>query len=215
MKTRAVSSWVLLFGCICLASCEITVTPPPPEPDLGSIQERLDRGESPMSIYRSDYRLHDSIYGKKYEGGLIVFFDIVDNFGMVTTPEDVGTFVWGCEGQTLGGTGTEVRTGADNTSNILNRCTASNTAAQACQEFVLNGYSDWHLPSIDELTSMHLKLYRNEKGNFSPGRYWSSTEYDASLAFCHDFEVSRTSTPLPVRKDQSPLYVRPVRMFYE
>ena len=49
------------------------------------------------------------------------------------------------------------------------------SAKTACDTLVLNGFSDWRLPSTEELNS----LYENKDkiGGFYDLDYWSSTEY--------------------------------------
>jgi hypothetical protein len=50
-------------------------------------------------------------------------------------------------------------------------------AAEACANLVLNGYSDWFLPSRDECEQL-----RNNKaiiGGFQFAGYWSSTEVNS------------------------------------
>jgi hypothetical protein len=48
-------------------------------------------------------------------------------------------------------------------------------AAQLCDTLVVNGFDDWFLPSIEELTFMYVKLWRAGIGNFSGTYYWSSS----------------------------------------
>jgi hypothetical protein len=57
-------------------------------------------------------------------------------------------------------------------------------AKTACDELILNGYSDWHLPNDDELNEVYLELAKNNVGGFekvsngpnsSNVNYWSST----------------------------------------
>jgi hypothetical protein len=62
------------------------------------------------------------------------------------------------------------------------------TAAQVADGLSLNGYSDWFLPSRDELELM----YQNKGaiGGFaSSGSYWSSSEFDGGNAWYQDFDT--------------------------
>lgn len=56
-----------------------------------------------------------------------------------------------------------------------------NSAKTACEELILNGYSDWHLPSKEELNSVYVKLEKIGVGGFA-AFYWSSSEseFDAT-----------------------------------
>jgi len=49
-------------------------------------------------------------------------------------------------------------------------------AKAACDELVLNGYSDWHLPSKEELLLVHDRLGNFGIGGLALAPYWSSTE---------------------------------------
>lgn len=51
-----------------------------------------------------------------------------------------------------------------------------NSAKTACEELILNGYSDWHLPSKEELNSVYVNLKQIGVGGFANNSYWSSTE---------------------------------------
>ena len=55
------------------------------------------------------------------------------------------------------------------------------SAMKECQNLNLNGYSDWYLPSIDELKLLY-NLYPGSQGSPSPGlstSYWSSSSCDS------------------------------------
>ncbi|HAN20582.1 MAG TPA: hypothetical protein DCP51_02720, partial [Clostridiales bacterium] len=51
-------------------------------------------------------------------------------------------------------------------------------------------YTDWFLPSIDELQEIKNNLYNYGLGSFNSGYYWSSSEYDAISSYCLDFTGS-------------------------
>jgi hypothetical protein len=74
------------------------------------------------------------------------------------------------------GTSTALGTGAVNTTKIL-ACTADNVnAAKLVDALTYGGYSDWYLPSKDELNLLYLN--RNSAGNnFADNQYWSSSEF--------------------------------------
>lgn len=98
------------------------------------------------------------------------------------------THVWGGRGTSVGGTGTAVGTGAANTTAIVAKYGTSdpyhntgNYAARLCDLYTYGGYSDWFLPSKDELNLM----YQNKGtiGGFASSNYWRSSEYDSNSAW--------------------------------
>jgi len=100
---------------------------------------------------------------------------------------------WGIE-YFIEGTGTAIGTGQINTPIIAdwlieNECL--NGAAVLCDELLVYGdyygYSDWFLPSKDELNLIYTNLYLNDVGDFSDSKYWSSSEIDSSTGWCLDF----------------------------
>ena len=58
-------------------------------------------------------------------------------------------------------------------------------AALECREFSLNGFTDWFMPSKDELNEMYKQ--KEMIGGFKPFAYWSSTEVSASRAWFQNF----------------------------
>ena len=63
-------------------------------------------------------------------------------------------------------------------------------AKTSCDELILNGYSDWHLPSKEELYAVHVNLKQVGVGGFAE-YYWSSTEADSGFAWGQNFSDGR------------------------
>ena len=103
-------------------------------------------------------------------------------------PSDSTSAEWGCyETSIFGAGGTAVGAGEQNTIDIEAGCTTPGTAADLCANLNLGGYSDWFLPSRDELNLMYENLYLEGVGGFADGYYWSSSEYVATLAWFQYF----------------------------
>jgi hypothetical protein len=67
-----------------------------------------------------------------------------------------------------------------------------NSAKTACDELILNGYSDWYLPSKEELNAVYVNLKQVGVGGFAEDGYWSSTENGNDYAWMQNFY---TATP--------------------
>ncbi len=104
---------------------------------------------------------------------------------------------------------TAVGTGNANTNLIVALYGAENNAAKLCSDLVINGYSDWFLPSKDELDLMYHNLKEQGAGGFTGSSYWSSSEGSANDAWYQAFgsgyqdDVNKNNTG----------YVRAVRAF--
>jgi len=99
---------------------------------------------------------------------------------------------WGSYGTLIGGTETGIGAGQSNTTTIvlwLNMHSETGRAAQLCYylNLIVDGYSDWFLPSKDELNQMYETLYKEGVGGFTGNIYWSSSEVDASRAWVQRF----------------------------
>ena len=88
------------------------------------------------------------------------------------------TFCRGASDINLSGTRTVVGSGKTNTQQIivpvLNR-RGDDGAALRCTTLNINGYTDWFLPSQDELNMMYNNLLKRGLGNLYGGMYWSSS----------------------------------------
>ena len=95
--------------------------------------------------------------GQTYQGGIIFYLD-GNGGGLISAPSDQSSGTqWGCAG-TLIGTNSGMGTGSQNTVDIELGCNTPATAADICTNLTLGGYSDWFLPSKDELNEMHLNI---------------------------------------------------------
>lgn len=88
---------------------------------------------------------------------------------------------WGCEGLEIS-TLQDLGAGQSNTNAIVSNCAESNTAAKLCSDLEINGYTDWYLPSSNELSRLGIAIYQEDLSGFPSGNYWSSTEVIYSMA---------------------------------
>jgi hypothetical protein len=83
-------------------------------------------------------------------------------------------------------------------------------AALVCGKLDFGGYTDWFLPSKDELMSMYMNLASRGLGDFRGDAYWSSTESSYDNAYFQSFREGRQSYN---GYKLMPLYVRAIRAF--
>lgn len=87
----------------------------------------------------------------------------------------------------------------------LSTGTTLNAAIDLCKLSRVGGFSDWHLPSLSELTLVYTN--KTSIGGFSLDRYWSATYYSGYYFYYIDFNTGSTSTA----SDGSKYRVRCVR----
>jgi hypothetical protein len=155
--------------------------------------------------------------GDLYLGGVVAYVFVAGDpgyiagqyHGLITTAADLSAGVqWGCWGSALAGAdGLALGTGNQNTIDIAANCADVGIAAKLCADFSQNGYSDWFLPSRDEL----VKMYNNQAtiGGFSAVEYWTSSEATSQRAYVVSFATGAITN---VNKNNT-IRVRPLRYF--
>jgi len=164
---------IFLFPALCiliLGSCK--------KADELTTQELLDKGRPLSEIVEA--KGLDSLYGKKYQGGLIAYLDTTMYKGFVVSEEDISsTSYWGCNGFTNNfTTGDQIWDGKANQDAILLHCVDPLSAAKACELYQTDGIMDWYLPSEKEMLTCFTNLHLKNMGNFSLDYYWTSTKGD-------------------------------------
>ena len=158
---------------------------------LLSVQQRLDTLETPISIFSSGIPgiPLDSLYGKTYQGGLIAYLNTTTGAGLIAAPTDQSTGIQWWNGSFIGtgAIGTAIGTGQSNTNTIIAAQGTGSYAATLCDGLTIGIYSDWFLPSRNELNKLYQNLHQNGFGFFSNNYYWSSTEKDLLNAWLQDF----------------------------
>lgn len=140
--------------------------------------------------------------GQSYQGGIVAY--ISGSNGLIMSSV-IGSSEWGCSGSSLGSYQTAIGTGAANTSIIVSGCATVGIPARLCDDLVLNGYSDWYLPSRDEAMKMWDVLYLTE----SNITYWTSSE--GSYSFTYANRVINSSSGEALKTNT--FYVRAMRSF--
>jgi hypothetical protein len=108
-----------------------------------------------------------------------------------------------------GAEATSPGSGKANTAAIVGQAGHTASAAKLCEDLTSGDYSDWFLPSGDELNLMYTNLKVASLGSFVAGYYWSSTEMGAKYALLLSFSNGSQSNG---SKDYA-AYVRAVRAF--
>jgi len=109
-------------------------------------------------------------------GGVVFHVTQGGVHGLEAAPVDQSSgAAWGCYDVETGAVGLSVGAGVKNTAVIMaDSCSAFGIAAEVADSYILNGFSDWFLPSIGELDLLFQQ--KSIVGGFASESYWSSTE---------------------------------------
>ena len=163
--------------------------------------------------------------GSVYGGGIVFYilqsgdngYDANVQHGLIAATTNQSNGVnWAKTASVTGATGTAIGTGLANTNIIItNQGNSGSYAAKIARDYTGGGYTDWYLPSAEELhkmvgvTALNLSTY-----------YHSSTEYNSSNAIYEGVTIGdfyRTpgtgSYPSGTTKTGNPLNVRAIRSF--
>ena len=130
-------------------------------PNSPSIGDSLEGGKVAYILQSGD-----TGYDSNYIKGIIV----------ATSNQSTGIQWYNGSFTTTSATGTAIGTGLSNTDAIIasQGATSTNYAAGLARAYTGGGYSDWYLPSKDELNQLYIN--RVAIGGFTSAFYWSSTE---------------------------------------
>lgn len=186
--------------------------------NLSSYESRYDKfaftlGALTKGQYRYEVTENPATYaaGDIVQGGLYTFTN--SGYAYITAATDQSTSApWGCQGTLIleGATPEAIGQGIINTATIVATCATSGIAARLADELVLNGFSDWFLPSLDELLEVYANLASAGLGSFANQSYWSSTQADATQAFTVDMNNGNANEH---NKSQANRHTRAMRRF--
>ena len=143
------------------------------------------------------------VVGDDFQGGKLAYILEPGDDGYDATWSNVTNMVTNATTKTIGW-------GSKNTNTIVGLQGTGDYAAKICSDLVLGGYSDWYLPSLNELTKLYLN--RNAIGGFAtPKGYWSSSESTIDKAWIQYFSTTSNSQFNPEKNTS--YYVRAVRSF--
>ena len=163
--------------------------------------------------------------GDDYQGGKVAYilqsgdpgYDANVQHGLIAALADQSTgiaCITGGSTQTTlnGNTSTALGTGQVNTNFMKAQTGYTGGAAKVCDDYVNTEtgtgiYSDWYLPSKDELNKLYLN--RVAVGGFASAYYWSSSEYSSNYAWGQHFDFGGQYYDYK----SSTSYVRAVRAF--
>ncbi len=134
--------------------------------------------------------------GGKGPAGGFVFYD-KGNYSdgwryLEAAPKDQSTnIVWWNGSYKDIRTNTAVGSGKSNTDAIIAAQGSGNYAATLCKNLSIGGFSDWFLPSKDELGLMYTNLKKAGLGGFSGSWLWSSSQDSSVYAWSQDFSDGR------------------------
>jgi hypothetical protein len=146
--------------------------------------------------------------GQNYGGGIVFYVDNNGQHGLIAAPSNQGSPIISGWGSVVEARNTAIGTGQINTEAIVSELgnTYGNYAAKVCYDLELDGYTDWFLPSKDELQLLYENKTIVGMGN---GIYWSSSEVNSIWVWLGNFQTGE----LFYCEKNSTAAIRPIRAF--
>ena len=157
--------------------------------------------------------------GDSLEGGKVAYIltssdagydpTLIKGIIVATTDQSTGIQWYNGAFTTTSATGTAIGTGLSNTDAIIasQGAVTTNYAAGLARAYGGGGYSDWFLPSKDELNQLYLN--RVAIGGFASAFYWSSTEATQFFTWRQNLNTGVQDT----LGKSGLMYVRAIRTF--
>lgn len=141
--------------------------------------------------------------GDTYQGGIIAYFFVSgdtryvagETHGLIVAPTNQSSSARWYNGSytTTAATGSIIGTGSSNTTKIITSQGNTGTyAAKLCKDYRGGGYSDWFLPSKDELNKIYLNRTAIGSG-LGTSTFWTSSETSSSSASRQSFSTGTQS----------------------
>ena len=158
--------------------------------------------DSNSSIPSNSQKQH---IGDTAYGGIVFYIDSITKHGLVFATTDQSASAV-CDASSnastsnyyptpTGATGTAIGTGATNTTKIISVLGSNGVAASLCRNYRGGGFTDWFLPSKDELNELYINS--DVVGGLASDYYWSSSElvfsYGTYAWFQYFYGGSQTS----------------------
>ena len=137
--------------------------------------------------------------GESYQGGIVFYVTDGGTHGLIAATADQGGLIrwnnapWDRDLtiHITGASGTAIGTGLANTNTIISSqgTTAISYAAEVARAYRGGDYTDWYLPSFDELNLLYIAKVAGKIGGFAVSdlNYWSSTEHSQQVAWSQHF----------------------------
>lgn len=149
------------------------------------------------STYASQMQRISYVVGETGQAGGIVFYDkgsYSDGWRYLEAAQNDQSnsngIYWYIVNKPVITTGTSIGSGKGNTVAIIAAQGSGSYAARLCKDLTLGDYSDWFLPSKDELNLMYTNLKVAGLGRFGDLWYWSSSQdftYDIYGYACYQY----------------------------
>jgi hypothetical protein len=160
-----------------------------------------------------EHHAASELYRLTHAGGYIFHIDGATKSGMVShSMSESGPTHWNDFSHPAPDLGlrSAIGDGESNTHAIVAALGEDIYAARCAYDADINGYTDWFLPSIEELTAVYENLHLAGLGDACDGlSYWSSTD-ESQYAWVIYFANGNTYTP---NKTHDHHHVLPVRNF--